>query len=538
MKNYKGPWLFGSFFLGGFECSTHLTLEGYRLDMIAATQHDLLAQEDYRLCRAAGINAIRESARWPIADRHGALHLGGVRKLARLSRKEGMVQIWDLMHYGYPDDLDPFSNEFAERFATFARAVATIVREESEGQSWYTPINEISYTAWAAGEVGYMAPFAHGRGGDYKRALVKAAIAATNAIWEVDPAARIVTVDPLVHLHAPAGRPDLKPQANFFNRHVVTEAFDLLAGRMEPELGGSKAHLGVVGFNYYAGNQWTIPTPELPQRFLAWDDPEWVPLSQMLVELGARYEAPLMIAETGSSADERAPWLAHLTGEVQQTLAQGVNLQGICLYPVISSPDWEDPTAFFDGGVFDVAPQPGGKLTRVLSPVVAGALRAAQEVLDPAHTLEGSLLPIEEREAAATLYRFVKPLQSVRFKPDNFSYQTLAAGNGLVVEVYGFEPGGSLPSHRHEQTEHVLTFLSGSGDVRIGDRCIKVQEGESVVIPAGLYHGIINYTTKRLVVQQVSAPKPWDARFAGPHAANFNAPGSQGDGDDLLSGED
>ncbi|MBF6611539.1 MAG: cupin domain-containing protein [Chloroflexi bacterium] len=528
MKIDKGPWLFGSFFLGGFECSTHLTLEGHRLDMIAATQHDLLAQEDYRLCRAAGINAIRESARWPIADRRGALHLGSVRKLARLGREEGMIQIWDLMHYGYPDDLDPFSTEFVTRFAAFARAVATIVREESEGQSWYTPINEISYTAWAAGEVGYMAPFAHSRGGDYKRVLVKAAIAATNAIWEVDPAACILTVDPLVHLHAPVGRPDLKPQADFFNRYVVTEAFDLLAGRIEPELGGSKAHLGVVGFNYYAGNQWTIPTPELPQRFLDWADPQWVPLSRMLVELGARYEAPLIIAETGSSADERALWLAHLTGEVQQALAEGVNLQGICLYPVISSPDWEDPTAFFDGGVFDVAPQPGGKLTRVLSPVVAGALHSAQDILDPGHTIDGALLRIEGQEAAVTTYGFVKPLESVRFKPDNFSYRTLAAGNDLIVEVYGFEPGGSLPSHRHNQTEHVLTFLSGRGAVCIGDRCIKVQEGESIVIPAGLYHSIINYTTQRLVVQQVSAPRPWDARFDGPHPANLEAAGSQG----------
>jgi hypothetical protein len=48
----SGPWLFASFFLGGFGC----------LDIVDATQHDKLAREDYRLCRSAGIHAVREAA--------------------------------------------------------------------------------------------------------------------------------------------------------------------------------------------------------------------------------------------------------------------------------------------------------------------------------------------------------------------------------------------------------------------------------------------------------------------------------------------
>nr|MBA2758031.1 hypothetical protein [Chloroflexota bacterium] len=42
--------LFGSFFIGGFECSTHLTLEGRRMDVIAESQHDRFAAEDYARC--------------------------------------------------------------------------------------------------------------------------------------------------------------------------------------------------------------------------------------------------------------------------------------------------------------------------------------------------------------------------------------------------------------------------------------------------------------------------------------------------------
>jgi quercetin dioxygenase-like cupin family protein len=508
--------LFGSFFLGGFECSTHLTVEGHRLDVVAATQHDVLAREDYGLCRDIGIKAVRESARWPFIDRSGVLDLNSVRKLACIGREEGMTLIWDLMHYGYPDDLDPFSNDFTERFAAYARAAASVVREETEGEMWFTPINEISYSAWAAGEVGYMAPFAKGRGPDYKRALVRAAIVGTNAIWEIDPGAHILTVDPLVHIHAPAGRPDLKPEAEHFNARVVTEAFDMLCGHIEPELGGSRAHLGVVGFNYYAGNQWTIGTPDVPQRFLGWDDPEWIPLSDLLVGFQERYGGPLMLAESGSSSDGRAIWLEHLTEEVQRALELGVDLQGICLYPIVSSPDWEDPTAFFDGGIFDVAPQSDGTLMRILSQTVAEALRNAQAVLDP-QNLPAEALAYQDAGDPEGISGFAQPLESVRFKPDNFSCQTLVVGDHLTLEVYGFEPGGSLPAHRHAATEHVLTVLLGRANVRVGRSWINLRQGESVLVAAGLYHGIHNYAAERLVMQQVSSPKPWDARFSGLH---------------------
>jgi len=40
--------LFQSFFIGGFECSTHCTRQGCRLDLLAATAHDRHAEADYR----------------------------------------------------------------------------------------------------------------------------------------------------------------------------------------------------------------------------------------------------------------------------------------------------------------------------------------------------------------------------------------------------------------------------------------------------------------------------------------------------------
>src|SRR3954449_9621100 len=58
------PALFRSFFLGGFECSSHRRRDGRRLDVIAATRHDLLAREDYQQLSEHGIWTARDGVRW------------------------------------------------------------------------------------------------------------------------------------------------------------------------------------------------------------------------------------------------------------------------------------------------------------------------------------------------------------------------------------------------------------------------------------------------------------------------------------------
>ena len=44
-------------------------------------------------------------------------------------RRHQILPIWDLCHYGYPDDLDPLSDVFVDRFARYARAAARYVAE-------------------------------------------------------------------------------------------------------------------------------------------------------------------------------------------------------------------------------------------------------------------------------------------------------------------------------------------------------------------------------------------------------------------------
>src|SRR4051812_13527350 len=60
--------LFQSFWLGGFESACQINTRGQRIDMLAATQHDSRAREDYRLLANAGIRTCRDGIRWPLIE--------------------------------------------------------------------------------------------------------------------------------------------------------------------------------------------------------------------------------------------------------------------------------------------------------------------------------------------------------------------------------------------------------------------------------------------------------------------------------------
>jgi len=48
--------------MAGFESSCHINLQGKRLDMIAATQHDRSVDEDYARLRSIGVFGARYRA--------------------------------------------------------------------------------------------------------------------------------------------------------------------------------------------------------------------------------------------------------------------------------------------------------------------------------------------------------------------------------------------------------------------------------------------------------------------------------------------
>jgi beta-glucosidase/6-phospho-beta-glucosidase/beta-galactosidase len=62
----------------------------------------------------------------------------------------------------------------------------------------------------------------------------------------------------------------------------------------------------------------------------------------MLLEIHERYGRPILISETGAESDAGAGWLAYICAEVRQAQRRGANVIGICLYPVMDYPGWDD----------------------------------------------------------------------------------------------------------------------------------------------------------------------------------------------------
>ena len=61
--------LFSTFFLGGFECSSHRRPDGTRLDLIEMTKHERWAREDYQRLAQIGIRGARDGLRWHLIER-------------------------------------------------------------------------------------------------------------------------------------------------------------------------------------------------------------------------------------------------------------------------------------------------------------------------------------------------------------------------------------------------------------------------------------------------------------------------------------
>ncbi|HEU4698850.1 MAG TPA: hypothetical protein VFS40_06710 [Gemmatimonadales bacterium] len=377
---------FRSFWQAGFEAACHVNRAGTRLDLIAATQHDREADADYARLAQLGLRTVRDAFRWPLVDRGGALDFASARPALDAARRHGVQVVWTLCHYGWPDDLNVHHARFVERFARYAAAAARLVRAHTDEAPWYVPVNEISFLAWAAGEVGYMHPFGHERGAEVKRQLVRAAIAAMEEIRSVDPTARFLHVDPLMWCVPPRGRPDLAGAARA-RCEAQFEAWDLLLGRREPELGGRAELVDAIGVNYYHSNQREYPDERIPWEQQPRDE-RWRPLADLLETVHRRYDRPLVLAETSHFGEGRAAWLDEIAHEVRTALARGLPLEGVCLFPVLDRPDWDDPHHWHHSGLWDLLPDETGHLRRVLCREYADALERARRQVPGA--LEGA----------------------------------------------------------------------------------------------------------------------------------------------------
>lgn len=372
--------------MGGFECTDQLNAFGHRVDFLALTRHIERLDEDYRNLGQLNIRSVREGIRWSHVEKTPFVYdWTTVARMIERGRAHGIQQVWDICHFGYPDDLTPLHPMFPRRFAAVCRAFAMFYRSvEPMSVLIVTPINEVSFISWLGGDVRGTSPYCVGQGWEVKYRLMKAYIEGVEALKAVDPGVRILTTEPLVSItHGRSADPGEKEMARRCHEDQF-QVTDMLSGRMCPELRGRPEYLDLLGLNFYYNNQWVKSTNEM----LIWKnaDDRWVPLHQLLRRAFDRYGRPLVLTETSHPKEDRPRWMDTIAEECVATLATGVPLWGVCWYPLIDRPDWDHPHLWHQSGVWDRETPPNEPAyERRLHAPTAGAFLRAQATLAATH---------------------------------------------------------------------------------------------------------------------------------------------------------
>ncbi len=403
------PGIFPTFFISGFECSTFVWKDRGRRNLVAETQHDRHVAEDYQLLRHLGIAVAREGIPWPNVDRDGTFDFSCIDPMIAAMNEAQILPIWDLCHYGYPDRLDPFTDDFADAFANYCRAAAEYVIPRVRGPHFFTPINEITFFSFIGGEWGWVAPFRKTKEDRYRLrlALCKASIAGVHAIREVDREARMIHIDPLVQIVAPRDRPDLRAAAEHETYVDTFLVWDILSGKAHPELGGAPEILDIVGANNYSFGQMEYQE-QGPHQALPPHDDRIKPLCDLLDLVWKRYRRPMIIAETSGLEEGRPAWLKDVMEESLAAVARGMDLHGICLFPAVDMPDWHTGE-WLHNGICDLVDE-AGTLRRVPHQPYVDELRRWQTELNRVTELDEDPFsdPVELQDVIEAAHRLQK----------------------------------------------------------------------------------------------------------------------------------
>jgi beta-glucosidase/6-phospho-beta-glucosidase/beta-galactosidase len=327
---------FDSFFMAGFECSSHRRRDGVRLDLIKATAHDKHVLRDYRLCADLGFRTLRDGLRWHLIEKApGKYDWSSWLPALEAAEGVGVQIIWDLFHYGSPDCVDQAASDFPERFTEFALAALEVQQSVSDRPPLVCPLNEINFLSWAVDD-GYFPQVGPKQRGWFKNQLVRTAITASKAIKQHWPGSTIVWAEPLIHI-APHDRRRATIRGAQQNLQGMYEAYDWIIGLARPELGGDPSLVDVVGWNFYPHNQWYWKGPTVPMGHH-----EYRPLADMLVEMAERYRKPVFLSETGAEGSGKPSWLHYVCNEVRDAMERGADIRGICWYPITAYPGWDN----------------------------------------------------------------------------------------------------------------------------------------------------------------------------------------------------
>ena len=341
--------------MAGYECTDQINAFGNRVDFLKITGHLSKIDEDYRDLNILKIKTVREGIRWSVVEKVPYQYdFSTVKEMIIAGKRNNIQQLWDICHFDFPDDLTPLHPMFARRFASVCRAFVKFYREiDSDGDLIITPINEVSFLSWLGGDVRGTSPFCISQGWEVKYHLMKAYIEGVEAMKEVDSRVRIMTTEPLVNITYGENASQEEIETALSLHQDQFQVTDILSGRMCPELRGKPEYLDILGYNFYYDNQWILETHE----YLEWKkecyDERFVPLHKLLNKAYQRYQRPFVITETSHPREHRPLWTEMIIEQCALILKAGLPLWGVCWYPIIDRPDWDNLTDWHQSGIWD-----------------------------------------------------------------------------------------------------------------------------------------------------------------------------------------
>src|SRR4051794_7503501 len=84
--------------------------------------------------------------------------------------------------------------------------------------------------------------------------------------------------------------------------------------------------------------------------------------------------------------------------------------------------------------------------------------------------------------------------------------RVLWTGKNTQLVIMTIPPGGEIGQEVHEDTDQILTFVSGTGEATVSGQTRKVAQGDLVVVPAGRTHNFVNTGQNPLILYTVYGP--------------------------------
>ncbi|MGZ5389870.1 MAG: cupin domain-containing protein [Aeromicrobium sp.] len=112
--------------------------------------------------------------------------------------------------------------------------------------------------------------------------------------------------------------------------------------------------------------------------------------------------------------------------------------------------------------------------------------------------------------------------------------RVLWTGEHTQLVIMTIPPGGEIGQETHEDTDQLLTFVSGTGEADVAGQTTQITQGDLVAVPAGTPHNFRNTGPNPLVLYTVYGP-PEHAEGA-VHATKEEAEAAEESGQDQPPG--